>query len=312
MMKKRLGAVLLILTMLSALAAGALPALAEEGSITLRIHYFREDGQYEDRKLWIWDNASVPCTNFDSPYEFEEIDGEMICQVKVNSGTAEIGYSIHMDLSDYCCMELPDYPPIDIAQIVAGTVDVYVRAGTEEHEIVLGEDVQTGWMILMASYKEKNSEGNPQVAVRLSDELDGEPTPDTFTVSNSEGAVSIDAVKNVNVYYYLTLSEPLDLQRSYVVTCEDKECAVIMPDAGNGPEKETEPATTLSETVEASAPAETTAPTTQQETSVTAATPLTPAQRPEPDERKLPWILLITFGTAFLGTAAVLILKKKK
>ena len=74
-MKKRLFTLLLALTMLASLVIGALPAMAAEGDITLRLHYAREDEEYTGWHLWLWDNsATTPLT---PPYEFVRKGNEM-------------------------------------------------------------------------------------------------------------------------------------------------------------------------------------------------------------------------------------------
>ena len=70
-MKKRILTLLLALVMVASLVAGALPAFAAEGAITLRLHYHREDGEYESWEMWFWDNAAVPTTTLEPPYQFE-------------------------------------------------------------------------------------------------------------------------------------------------------------------------------------------------------------------------------------------------
>ena len=238
-MKKRIITLLLALVMVASLIGGAIPAFAADGDITLRLHYAREDGNYEGWEMWFWDNAAVPSTPLDPPYQFEEVDGEMICTVPLNPGTMEIGYIVR--LGDWEAKDIDEDQFIDITGVLGGTVDVYVKSGVKGHEIVLGNDVVTGVVVTSAQYKEKNSDGNPQVIVKMSSKIeDYEVTNDTFTVANADGAVAVTAVKNVNSYYYLTLGEALDLSRGYNVTFEENEYTVTMPDFYSSPEFEAE------------------------------------------------------------------------
>ena len=226
-MKKRLFTLLLALTMLASLVIGALPAMAAEGDITLRLHYAREDEEYTGWHLWLWDNsATTPLT---PPYEFVREGKEMVATVPINAGTMEVGYIVY--LNKWEKKDINEDQFIDIAGIMAGTVDVYVKSGIKGHEIVLGDDIIEDTVIVNASYKEENSDGLPQVIVKLSNKVeDYEVTTDTFSVYNQDGAATITAVKNVNSYYYLTLSEKLDPMRGYLVGFEDKKMAVSMPD----------------------------------------------------------------------------------
>lgn len=315
MMKKRLFTLFLALTVLGSLVIGALPAMATEGAITLRVHYFREDGDYDGCRLYLWDNAAVPCTNFDTPYQFEEIDGEMICEVKVNAGTSEIGYIVRW-YPITVCIEASEDEFIDIEGIMAGTVDVYIKNSVEGCEIVLGDDVVKGSLILSAVYKEKNRDGSPQVIVQLSSELDSEPALDTFAVSGNEGEVTISAVKRVNTYYYLTLLEGLDIQGSYTVAVADKVSDVLMPVPPKEEEIEPKPTTTAFDEKEK--------PTANTET---VDVPSQPEEVPGGDEVPhhrseferglgsvegvLPWIIMVAMGVASLVVSVVFIRKKR-
>ena len=225
-MKKHIIPLLLALIMVASLVLGAVPALAAEDGITLRLHYHRDDGAYEGWEMWFWDNAGT--SKLDPPYPFEEIDGEMVSTINVTPGTLEVGYIVRFGNWDAKDVEEDQY--IDVTGILKGTVDVYVKSGVKGHEIKLGDDVETGVVVTAARYNQKSSNGSPQVIVKMSAALDYEATKDTFKVSNSDGAVEITEVKAVNTYYYLTLASELDLTRGYNVTFEENDYAVSMPD----------------------------------------------------------------------------------
>ena len=54
-MKKRIFAIVMAVIMVTTLFIGAIPAMAAEDGITIRIHYHRPDGDYEGWELWAWD-----------------------------------------------------------------------------------------------------------------------------------------------------------------------------------------------------------------------------------------------------------------
>ena len=130
-MKKRIMTLLLALVMVASLIGGAIPALAGEGDITLRLHYSREDGEYEGWQMWFWDNAAVPSTTLEPPYEFEEIDGEMVSEIKLNTGTMELGYIVRF--GDWIAKDIEDDQFIELTGVLSGTVDVYVKSGVRGH-----------------------------------------------------------------------------------------------------------------------------------------------------------------------------------
>ncbi len=236
-MKKRIITLLLALVMVASLVGSAIPALAAEGGITLRLHYAREDGNYEGWEMWFWDPASV--SKLDPPYQFVEENGEMVSTIQLSTGTMEVGYIVRFGAWEAKDIDADQF--IDITGVLSGTVDVYVKSGVEGHEIVLGDDVVKGVVVTSSNYKEENSDGDPQVIVKMSSKIeDYEVTTDTFTLGNADGNVTITAVKNVNSYYYLTLAEKLDPQRGYNVTFEGNTYAVTMPDYYSSEEFEAE------------------------------------------------------------------------
>ena len=233
-MKKRIITLLLALVMVASLVAGALPALAD-GGVTLRLHYHREDGNYEGWEMWFWDPAGN--SPLDPPYQFVEENGEMVSTIEVKTGTMEVGFIVR--LGNWEAKDIEDDQFIDITGILSGTVDVYVESGVKGYELTEGSDVVKGVVVTSAQYKEKNSDGNPQVVVKMSSKIEEyEVTTETFTISNADGAVPITAVKAVNSFYYLTLSEMLDPSRGYNVGFEGNEYAVTMPDFYSSPDFE--------------------------------------------------------------------------
>ena len=226
-MKKRIFTLLLALVMVASLVAGAIPALAAEGGVTVRLHYHREDGNYEGWEMWFWDPAGN--SPLEPPYQFVEENGEMISTIEVKTGTMQIGFIVR--LGNWEAKDIDADQFIDITGILSGTVDVYVESGVEGYKLVEGPDVVKGVVVTSAQYKEKNSDGDPQVIVKMSSKIEEyEVTTETFKIYNSDGVAKISAVKAVNSYYYLTLEEPLNKRRGYNVNFEGTDYTVSMPD----------------------------------------------------------------------------------
>lgn len=230
-MKKRLCTLVLALLILSSLVMGALPAMASYREITLRVHYHRADGNYDGWNLWLWDNSNT--TPLDPPYQFVKEGNDMVATATIYPGTLEVGYIVRRSVGtkEWAEKDIDEDQFIEIAGIMSGTVDVYVKSGIKGHEIVLGKDVVKDTVIVNASYRAENSDGDPRIVVKMSNKVeDYEVTNETFNVFNKDYSSKIIAVKNVNNYYYLTLSEKLDLMRGYWVTFEDEEAALRLPD----------------------------------------------------------------------------------
>ena len=194
-MKKRIFAIVMAVIMIATLVAGAIPALAANDLITVRLHYHREDGNYEGWEMWFWDLDGISSLN--PPYAFEDIDGEKVATIQVKPGTTRIGYIVRQ----------PDWTKdvehdqfINITGVLAGTVDFYVESGVasqpnkdaiptreelqEKGLLKLGSDVELGVVITANRYDVADSNGNPRVVLQMSSELDYDANLKTFSVFN--------------------------------------------------------------------------------------------------------------------------------
>ena len=233
-MKKRIFAILMALIMVVSLVAGAVPALAAEASITLKLHYHREDGNYEGWEMWFWDPDAT--SELEPPYQFEDENGEMVATINLVPGTMQVGFIVRLGEWEAKDIEADQF--IDITGILEGTVHYYVESGKEGGELVEGDDVVRGVVIASNRYDPKGNSGNgnkPMITVKMSSEMDYEPTVDTFAVYNSDSKIKVEGVKKVAQYYYLTLAEELDLSRGYTISFEEREYAVTMPDYYSNP-----------------------------------------------------------------------------
>ena len=252
-MKKRIFAIVMAVIMVTSLIAGAVPALAaEEDMITIRVHYHREDGNYEGWQLWSWDldgkysvtgtSATSSVETTEPPFKFEEGDGDVVATIKVPTGTMRVGYIVRY--GDWEKKDIDYDQHINITGILSGTVDFYVESGKASQAsadmsaipsmeklvsdgfMKLGEDVVLGVVVTSASYNSTKNE----VTVDLSAKLTYTADLSTFKVKNDDGEVEITKIVTLGSKYILTLAEPLDLARGYNVEFEGKDYPVSMPD----------------------------------------------------------------------------------
>ena len=252
-MKKRIFAIVMAVIMVTSLIAGAVPALAaEEDMITIRVHYHREDGNYEGWQLWSWDldgkysvtgtSATSSVETTEPPFKFEEGDGDVVATIKVPTGTMRVGYIVRY--GDWEKKDIDYDQHINLTGILSGTVDFYVESGKASQAsadmsaipsmeklvadgfMKLGEDVVLGVVVTSASYNSTKNE----VTVDLSAKLTYTADLSTFKVKNDDGEVEITKIVTLGSKYILTLAEPLDLARGYNVEFEGKDYPVSMPD----------------------------------------------------------------------------------
>jgi arabinogalactan oligomer/maltooligosaccharide transport system substrate-binding protein len=174
--------------------------------ITLRFHYHRPDGNYAGWNLWLWDNSSVSDTELNPPYEFEWIDGEMICTVKVAPETSEVGYVVRY--LDWVDKDIYEDRFVDLYDVCGGTVDIYIESG-EPWFCVDYQDVIWGVGFAYLDYNRDSS----RLVLGLTSAYD-----DLCPVL-STGGKTIDIIKEtaVGYNYFLTLDQPLE-PGSYTLT----------------------------------------------------------------------------------------------
>ena len=252
-MKKRIFAIVMAVIMVASLVVGAVPALAADSdTITIRVHYHREDGNYEGWQLWSWDldgkyavtgtSATSDVETTEPPFKFEEGDGDVVATIKVPTGTMRIGYIVRY--GDWEKKDIDYDQHINITGILSGTVDFYVESGKPSQAsadmsaipsmedlvangfMKLGEDVVLGTVVTSASYNSTKTE----ITVSLSSKLNYTADLSTFKVKNNDGEVEVTKIVQLGAAYYLTLAEPLDLARGYNIEFEGKDYSVSMPD----------------------------------------------------------------------------------
>jgi len=241
-MKKRMWAVMLIVAMLASVVLGALPVAADEYAVTIRLHYHRSDGNYEGWELWIWDMDGI--TQLEPPYELvvDEANGDAVCEFQVKTGTSKIGYIVRKEGWTYKDVSYDQH--INITGVVSGTVDFYVESGVHTQSsatdiptrkeleamgnLVLGDDVLTGIVLLSANYKiSYNNE--PELDVNMSVLPDHALDPSDFRVYNQDGTVAVSRIRTAGSHAYLTLEEELDVTRGYTLVFQDRSYAVTIP-----------------------------------------------------------------------------------
>lgn len=242
-MKKRIFGILMAILMVSSLFIGAIPAMAaEEGDITVRFHYKRADGEYKGWEMWLWDMDGI--TTLDPPYDLvvDEANGDAVCEFKVKTGTCKIGYIVRKNGWEQ--KDVAHDQHINITGVLSGTVDFYVESGVptqptktdiptrqqlmDKGNLVLGNDVTTGIVVVSANYKVSYT-GSPELDVNMSELPDRELTLNDFVISNRDGEIPVTGVRSAGQHIYLTLGETLDVCRGYNVVFEGRQYAVSIP-----------------------------------------------------------------------------------
>ena len=113
-------------------------------ALTLRLHYHREDGDYDGWDAWLWEEGKDG-----GAYDFEEEDGEMVATKELTPGTTSVGFIIRT--KDWA-KDVDEDQFIDISEMVSGAVDIYVESGVEGYTKEYGEDAVVGTKVKKARY----------------------------------------------------------------------------------------------------------------------------------------------------------------
>ncbi len=229
-MKRRLKAmgmaILLIAATLISTFTGITPVKAEE--LVLRLHYHRADGDYAPWDVWMWEKGKDG-----AGYAFEEIGGEMVATKELTPGTSEVGFIVRTQ--DWAKdVDADQY--IDIAEMVSGTVDVYVESGVEGYEKAYGSDAVLGIKLKAASY----NAAIHSVTVTMTGQLEDDPLI-AFTVTGRGGQIDVAQVADKgDNSYILLLAEDLNIYHTYYVNYDGSSQVIRMPILYSTPEFEEE------------------------------------------------------------------------
>ena len=226
-MKKRIMAFLAALVLLLTCIPCGNVAKAEEEGLVLKVHYHRNDGNYTGWDVWLWEAGQGG-----KGYAFAEENGEMVATMNVTAGTTSVGFIVRT--ADWT-KDINKDQFIDIAEMVSGTVHVYVESGVEGYTKVYGDDAVRGIKLVSARY-----DGATTVTTTFTGELDASiDLNNYFALKGPNGAVAIERVEaKANFQYDLILKEELNSTRNYTVTCEGTEYKVVMPIIFSTPEFE--------------------------------------------------------------------------
>ena len=216
-MKKRIMAFLAVLVMLlSCMPMGSVTVANAAEELVLKLHYHRGDDNYEGWDVWLWESGKDG-----KGYPFAEENGEMVATMNVTPGTTSIGFIVRT--ADWT-KDVNEDQFIDIAEMISGTVHIYVESGVKGYTKVYGEDAVTGVKLSGARY-----DGEKTIITQFTGTIEGD-LMSYFKVNGPDGEVAIAEVKaEAGNEYHLVLADELNANRNYTVTCDGTEYNVVMP-----------------------------------------------------------------------------------
>ncbi len=183
----------------------------DKNEITIRLHYSRPDGNYQNWNVWVWTEGTEGQNG--ARYDFKEESSEMVATISLNGRkNSRFGYIIRKSEGDNDWVEkdpnkeLNRY--IDLSQILSGTIDCYVESGKDEVHEELGDDILKGVKICSIDYDKKINSikvvtGNPidedadtVFAIKRSD--NAEIAINSVTASSSQKEYTIEPEENLS------------------------------------------------------------------------------------------------------------------
>lgn len=217
-MKKRMMAFLAVLVMLlSCVPTGSLVTAKAEEKLILKLHYHRTDGKYDGWDVWLWEEGKDG-----AGYPFQEENGEMVATKEITPGTTGVGFIVRT--KDWT-KDIAEDQFIDIAEMISGTVHIYVESGVKGYTKEYGEDAVTGVKLSKARF-----DGDMTIVTKFTGEITEPDLLSYFTVNGPDGKVKIKEVKKeAGNEYHLVLDTALNAAKSYSVVCDGTEYKVVMP-----------------------------------------------------------------------------------
>ena len=216
-MKKRIRAFLLAFVMVFTTVAATFGDVTtfKADELTIKLHYNRPDGDYDNWTVWFWSTDSIAAP-------LEEENGEMVATYSVPAGVMDVGYIVRYGEWEKKDVDKDQF--IDVSPYLSGTIHVYVESGVEGHRIEEGSDVVNGTKLKSAKYDmDKNV-----VDVEIVNPLDD--MPNQLAIKDSKGeAVAIKEVTGTDGSYVISLEEELDTFKAYQIEYNGTSNAIVMP-----------------------------------------------------------------------------------
>lgn len=185
--------------------------------LTLKLHYHREDGNYDGWDVWLWDAGRDG-----AGYAFEEENGEMVATKVVTPGVTSVGFIVRTQ--DWT-KDIDADQFIDISEMVSGTVHIYVESGVEGYTKVYGEDAMTGTKLTTARYDEETQ----TITVKMTGKVEGDGQK-AFQVQGKDGKEKVLSVTEGEQFTYALLMEnPLSLTKTYQILFDGNAYDIVMP-----------------------------------------------------------------------------------
>ena len=131
----------------------------DKNKITIKLHYYRPDGDYENWNVWAWSQGTEGQGG--ARYDFKEENGERVATITLDGRkNSRLGFKIRKsgEIDDWEESDIDENRFIDLQDILSGTIDCFVTENTFDFRTEFGDDILKGTKICELEYeKETNS-----------------------------------------------------------------------------------------------------------------------------------------------------------
>ena len=192
-----------------------------DSTITVKLHFYRTDGNYTGWDLWMWPNGGNGAAY---ALQDDPMGKGKVATITVDGkSTTALNYIVRK--TDWSEREFSDRS-IDLSDVASGTVHFYLNSGSETGSRVLGADVIRGTKVVYANLDYDKGKIWVKTSLPVSGRL-----ADAFSVVDPSGNPTDITVTNVvleNNGYALTLSQELDVHQvgDYRIRYGESLCAI--------------------------------------------------------------------------------------
>ena len=206
---------------------GEADTTAPEYDITIKVHYFREDGDYEPWEVHMWNGVeSLDATR---DFELEDVEYE-----GTTYGATATYYADAADIWVGFIIKKPDWTKdpdgdrhIDVSDVLGGTVHVYAKTGSALEDFVVDKsEAQVGAKVIAAVYDSITGDFTVTTAVPIEGDLN-----DAFQLEGPAGEMKITGVTNVagTSDYVISYEGEINADEIFTVYYKGTPCRVTVP-----------------------------------------------------------------------------------
>ena len=206
---------------------GEADTTAPEYDITIKVHYFREDGEYEPWEVHMWNGVE----SLDATRDFELED---VTYEGTTYGATATYYADAADIWVGFIIKKPDWTKdpdgdrhIDVSDVLSGTVHVYAKTGSALEDFIVDKsEAQVGAKVTAAVYDSITGVLTVTTAVPIEGEIKG-----SFVLEGPAGEMKINNVTNVEGTsdYVIDYEGEINADEIFTVYYKGTPCRVTVP-----------------------------------------------------------------------------------